>query len=163
MKTDDKVMKLIERFNFNSDNKYLAEALYVAEYKTEIQEETINNKQMKCINHPNRTLALIGDRVLKLVLTIEGNKKDKKVEKINLFINKYETDKHLSSLKIIDKSYGYSTEDNKIVDNKKYDRKTIATMIEAIIGSLFKFEYESKGTFNTAYEFIVEYIINNKG
>ena len=81
------------------------------------------------------------------------------VEKINDFINSKESNEYLDSLGIIQSSNGYCTENDKVVENKKSDMISIATMIEAIIGSLYLDEYQKYGTFNNVYQFIIKYII----
>ncbi|MBN3490258.1 hypothetical protein JV173_01900 [Acholeplasma equirhinis] len=156
---DDKVKNLIEKFSFESDNKYFTEVLYVAKYASKPQAGMSSNMQLKEIENPNRALALIGDRVLKLVLAQEGRKMFDNVEKINDFINSNESNEHLDSLGIIQSSNGYCTENDKVVENKKSDVISIATMIEAIIGSLYLDEYQKYGTFNNVYQFIIKYII----
>lgn len=156
---DDKVKNLIEKFSFESDNKYFTEVLYVAKYVSKPQAGVSSNMQLKEIENPNRALALIGDRVLKLVLAQEGRKMFDNVEKINDFINSKESNEYLDSLGIIQSSNGYCTENDKVVENKKSDMISIATMIEAIIGSLYLDEYQKYGTFNNVYQFIIKYII----
>lgn len=120
------------------------------------------NKQLKEVGNPNRVLALIGDRVLKLVLAQEGFNRFIKLKKINDFINENESNEHLHSLNIITPSHGYWTEDGKTVENGKGDADSIATMIEAIIGALYLDEFEKSGTLRNAYNFIKKYIIVDK-
>lgn len=158
---DDKVKNLIEKFSFSHDNKYFTEALYVAKYVSTPQVGMSNNIQLKETDNPNRTLALIGDRVLKLVLAQEGRDVLSQVEEINAFINSYESNEYLDSLGIIQPSNGYCTENDKVVENKKSDEISIATMIEAIVGALYLDEYQKYETFNHAYEFIKKYIIKD--
>lgn len=156
---DDKVKNLIEKFSFESDNKYFTEVLYVAKYVSKPQAGMSGNMQLKEIENPNRALALIGDRVLKLVLAQEGRKMFDNVEKINDFIKSNESNEYLDSLGIIQPSNGYCIENDKVVENKKSDVISIATMIEAIIGALYLDEYQKYGTFNNVYQFIIKYII----
>ena len=156
---DDKVKNLIEIFSFESDNKYFTEALYVAKYVSKPQAGVSSNIQLMEIENPNKALALIGDRALKLVLAQEGKKIFDNVEEINDFINRYESNEYLNSLGIIQPSNGYCTENGKVVENKKSDVVSVATMIEAIIGLLYLDEYQKCGTFDNAYEFIKKYII----
>lgn len=103
----EKVKKLIEEFSFNSENKYFAEALHVAKYELQEQEGMPANKQLKEVGNPNRVLALIGDRVLKLVLSQEKRNRSTDIDEINDFINNNESNEHLHSLNIITPSHGY--------------------------------------------------------
>ncbi len=157
-----KVEELIEKFSFDKENEYFIKALCVAKYESKPQVNMHNNVQPNETEKPNRKLALIGDRILKLVLTQEGTKKFDSVEDINGFINDNEKNEHLSSLNIIQPSNGYCIENNKVIENKKSDIDSIATMVEAIIGALYLDEYQKNGTFNVAYEFIKKYIIKDK-
>ena len=157
-----KVEELIEKFSFDKENEYFIEALCVAKYISKPQANMPNNMQVNEVDNPNRTLALIGDGVLKLVLAQESSKIFDNVETINNFINSNESNDYLHSLNIIQPSNGYCIEDDKIIQNKKSDIISIVTMLEAIIGALYLDEYQKYGTFNVAYGFIKEYIIANK-
>jgi len=100
VKLEDKVTNIINKFSLNN-TRYLVEALLVATYKFELQPST-GNDQLVEKDKPNRLLAHIGDRFLKLVLAEEGYKRDSKVKMINDFTNKIESNKHLYSLKLLE-------------------------------------------------------------
>jgi len=154
-----KIKSIKEKFNLNGKNKYIEEALFVAVYEDVSQTDFPHNFQTKETEKPNRILALIGDRFLKLVLTVEEKKKTDNIDELNKFVNDHESDKYLAGLNIVNQFDGYAKENGVVVENKKRDTKVIATMIEAIIGALYLNEIENKGTNAEAWDFILKFLI----
>ena len=158
---EEKVNKIALKFNLNTSNKYLKEALCVSHYKDTLQKGTENNWQIKEAERPNQALAIVGDRYLKLVLSIKEFNKKSNPKKMNDFTIDNENNGYLAKLGIIEQNDAYALEDGKFIENKKRsDDISIATLVEAIIGALYLDEYERVGTSKVAFDFIDKYIIN---
>lgn len=157
-----KVNAIVERYAIKNV-KYIPEALFVAVYEPKNQEGMIKNIQMKETSNPNRQLANVGDRVLKLVLTEHqylANSKSVKV--VNDFTNDNEKNKNLAELGIIHAFDGYCKYGDKTIDNTKNNPITIATLVEAVIGGIYLQEIEKTNTFQEARAFIEKHIIERQ-
>jgi len=155
-----KVKDLIEKLGLKSGNEYLKEALFVAEYKSELQEGSKNNYQSTEMEGPNRRLENIGDRFLKLVLAEEMYCRCHTVQEMDDFTQKNESNHNLYDLKLVKASDGYCTIDGAPCENKKGDsKKMISSLTEAIIGAMYLDELERNRTTDFAREFIIEKII----
>jgi dsRNA-specific ribonuclease len=160
---EQKAVAVAKRFAIKV-TPFLMEALFVAQYENKAQTGMPNNVQSKEVDNPNRKLANVGDRVLKLVLTerkyLDGAKT---VQEINDDTNENEKNKKLAELKIIDDSYGYCEVSGEFTDNMKDNPLVLATMVEAIIGAIYLSEMQAQGTFVEARRFIEKYIIKGGG
>ena len=159
-----KVKLLKGKFALNSEG-YLAEALFVADYERKLQSGSNNNYQLHEIDKPNRRLANIGDRFLKLVLAEEKYEISDTVQEINDFTNDNEKNKNLYELKLVDASNGYCMIEGVPCENTKQDSggkdsvAIIATLTEALIGALYLEEFKRTGKTDFTRKFIKENII----
>lgn len=156
---EHKVRNIANKLMLDQNNKYLKEALFVAKYEKRPQQGFANNLQMTESATPNKVLAIIGDRYLKLILSIEGFKKSDSAKFINDFTVERENNIYLAKLNIIQPTDGYAEKNGVFTDNLKSDSISIATIVEAIIGALFLEEYERRGTSKAAFNFIEKYIL----
>jgi dsRNA-specific ribonuclease len=142
---------ICQKYNLQN-SPYIAESLYVARYEAKEQ----GGRE---IDNPNRRLALIGDRVLKLVLTEHEYLQGKSVEEINDFVKAKESNKYLATKEILTAKDGFCIDGEVVTENKKKsDKEIISTMTEALIGAIYLQEMKTKRTFENARSFIQNHI-----
>lgn len=154
-----KVEDIVKRYSLKN-TKYFEEALFVVEYGKKSQAGTSNIQKVIIDDGPNRKLANVGDRVIKLVLTEHKYRsKSASVEAINIFTNDNEKNENIANLGILTEKDGYSITEGLVEENQQTKAVAIATLVEAVIGAIYLEEMETSGTFNEARSFIETQLI----
>jgi len=140
------------------NRRYLNEALTIAAYESITQQGTIENIQEKLLPPPNKPLASIGDKALKLMRAVPQYKNMANAHEIEINTQLKEKDIDLKRISIL---FGLLSFTHKTVDNQvKFDVGTLrsqdiqARLVEAIIGAIFLTLHDTLGEYGILLEFI---------
>jgi dsRNA-specific ribonuclease len=138
---NDKLNNFKKKFELGDINEdLLTEALTTSKYVTK-------EKIIRIEAKPNRTLAMVGDAVINMVLTSKYFKTNKEVKDIHESRKLKSCNKNLAKIiKVEDiKKYAFSDVDGKLNDTRLYGEEARATLFEAIVGALFESELGLEG------------------